>query len=229
MLDPPLLNVTVPAKALQGEVSRFKACLGEKSLGDGRHKRQHVLGRFALLWIRGVVNDIYKFTGVAEHHAAAFQQGLLGQQHAPHIRVDNDGVCRAIGVLGAGYRAHLQPVLGVGQGLLVAQFHMPDALHGCADSGGVHKREHRLQALVGLPEQVGLRVIKIHDAGGIPVDTHLVFDGAASNAITVAQGAVLQHVEFRNDEQGDAFDPDRCIGQPCQHDVNNVFGQVVLA
>ena len=61
------------------------------------------------------------------------------------------------------------------------------------------------------------------------MNAHLVLDGTASNAITVAQGAVFQHVEFWNDEQGDAFDPDRCIGQPCQHDVNNVFGQVVLA
>ncbi|MNL63247.1 hypothetical protein D3C87_1873690 [compost metagenome] len=66
--------------------------------------------------------------GPEQEDATAFDQGLALQQHAAHVRVDDDRVGRAVGVLRAGQRTALQAVLGEGGGGLIGGLGLGDAL-----------------------------------------------------------------------------------------------------
>ena len=66
--------------------------------------------------------------GVGAQHPAAFGEGFLRQQHAPHIRMDNDRVGGFIRRHGTGQRARLQALTGVGQATLESGFSDPQSL-----------------------------------------------------------------------------------------------------
>jgi hypothetical protein len=89
--------------------------------------------------------------------------------------------------------------------------------------------EHRAHALVGLAHQPAGGTVEIHLASGGSLDAHFVFDGAALHAIPFADAAVLLREKFGHHEQADAFDALGCVGQARQHQVNDVFGQIVFA
>ena len=61
------------------------------------------------------------------------------------------------------------------------------------------------------------------------MDAHLVFNGAAVDAVALAHAAVGVHMELGHDEQRDATAAGRGVGQAGQHQVDDVLGHVVLA
>ena len=69
-------------------------------------------------------------------------------------------------VLRAGHVTPLQPVLGVGGGVLVGDLGLGEALHAHPEARLVHHGEHRAHALVGLADQPPLGVFEIDHAGG---------------------------------------------------------------
>ncbi len=70
--------------------------------------------------------------------------------------------------------------------------------------------------------------IEVDLAGGRSLDAQFVLDAAAEDAVAPADAAVGVWQELRHDEQTDAFHTRRRIRQTSQHQVDNVFGQVVL-
>ncbi len=82
---------------------------------------------------------------------------------------------------------------------------------------------------MGLADQPALRVVEIHDAGRAGLDAHLVLDGAAGGTIAGTQRTVFLDQEFRHDEQADALDALGTVGDPGQHQMDDVLGQVMLA
>ena len=93
-------------KTLNTEVRHFTATLGEKTLADRRQQR-HQLVCFLLCFTFSMQRDIQLHGGEIAEHTTTFHQRFLGQQHAPHIRVDNDRIGRFIRIHSARRCPHL--------------------------------------------------------------------------------------------------------------------------
>ncbi len=61
------------------------------------------------------------------------------------------------------------------------------------------------------------------------MDAELVLDGHATHVVAGPQARIGVDHELRDDEQRDALDPCRRVGQACQHEVHDVVRHVVLA
>jgi hypothetical protein len=123
----------------------------------------------------------------------------------------------------------LAPVLRVGDGVLVGDLPLGEALQADAEAGGVHHDEHRGETLLRLADQIAGRAVVIQKAGRVAVDSHLLLDRAALDAVALAQGAVLVHQELGNDEERDAFDVVGRAGDLGEDEVDDVLAEVVLA
>ena len=82
--------------------------------------------------------------------------------------------------------AHLQAIAGVADRVLAGDFGETHTLHANAKARRVHHDEHRGQAVVGLADQGADRAVKVHDAGRVAMDSHLVLDGAACHCVACA-------------------------------------------
>ncbi len=131
--------------------------------------------------------------------------------------------------LRAGQRTHLQTLFRVRQRVLVSDFGQTQALHADAQTCGVHHHEHGVQALVRLADQPALRVIQIDHAGGVAVNAHLVFDGAALHAVTLTGFARCVRHELRHDKERNALGALGRVRQTREHQVNDVIREVVFA
>ena len=157
--------------------------------------------------------------------AHALVEDLLPHQHAPHIRVDDDRVRRAVGIFRAAEGAPLQALQGEGQAFLVGHLRHAQALHPHHQAGLIHHGEHRPHAVVGLAHQPAAGLLEVQHRRGRALDAHLVLQAAAVNRVALA--AVRQHLGY--DEQGDALGAVGCARQFRQHQVDDVVDQVVLA
>ncbi len=110
---------------------------------------------------------------IADAKTKVYGDGLLGQQHAPHVAVVHQAVGDLVGFLGPGERAHGAAFAGVGEGALVGQLGGGHALDGGADAGAVHEGEHAFQALVRRPDEEAGGAVEVHHAGGRGLDPHL--------------------------------------------------------
>ena len=109
--------------------------------------------------------------------------------------------------------APLAAVLGVGRGALVGGLAEPQALQADAQARAVHHREHAAQPLVRLADEVALRLLEVHHAGGRAVDAHLLLDRAAGDAVGRPCRAVLLERPLRHQEEADAAQrPDGASG-----------------
>ena len=106
---------------------------------------------------------------------------------------------------------------------------MRQPLHRDAEPGLVHHHEHALHALVFLADQPAGGAVVIHHAGGIAVNAHLVLDRTAGHAIGRAQRAVGIDQDFWHHEQRHALDAAGRALDPGEHQMNDVFGEIVLA
>ena len=70
---------------------------------------------------------------------------------------------------------------------------------------------------------------KLHGAGGACTDAQLVLDAGAAHVVACTWVAIVVHQVFGNDEQAQALDSCRCIGQTRQDQMNDVGGHVMLA
>ena len=222
-------DVAMAAETLQRVVGILDTPFGLAGLGDGRQEAHQGIGAFTLGRVLRAVRDVDQGGGVQGQQAAAFHQRSDGQQHAPHIRMDQDRIGRLFRELRAAQRARLQTLARIGQGVLVGALGQADALQAHAQARRVHHGEHCLQALVRLTDQIAFRRIEVHHAGDRALDAHLVLDGTAAQAVALALVAIAVHLEFRGDEQRDSLRAGRCVGQSRQHQMHDVAGQVVLA
>ena len=87
-------------------------------------------------------------------------------------------------------RAALQPLAGVGDGLLVRRLGDAEALHADHQPLGVHHREHGVEAAPGLADQPAGGAVVVHHAGRLGVDAHLVLERADRHGVAGAEAAV---------------------------------------
>jgi hypothetical protein len=80
-----------------------------------------------------------------------------------------------------------------------------------------------------LADQPAGGAVVIHHAGGIAVDAHLVFDRAAGHAVARPQRSVGIDQDLGHHEQRYAFDAGRRAFDPGQHQVDDIFSEIVLA
>ena len=160
---------------------------------------------------------------------AASLNDLMRHQRAAHVGMHDDRIGRLVRVFRAGERAALQALLGVGDGVLVGDLGLGEALHADAEPRLVHHREHGVEPAVLLAEQPAGGAVVVHHAGRVAVDAHLLFERAAGHGVARAERAVGLRQDLRHDEQRNAA---RALGRAFdarQHEMDDVGGEIVLA
>ena len=209
----------MPAKDLLGHDGTVKPLVRQKALEHRGHERDHRFGIFVTAAVGGVDQG-----GAPEHESArALDKAFLGHQRPAHVRVHDDGIGRAVGVLDPGHIPTLKAVAGVVHGVLIGSGGLCHALHADRKPCFVHHGEHRPQALVLFADQISGGAVIVHHTGRIAVDAHLFLDVAAGHAIACAQRSVFIDQEFRDNEQRDALDPFGASGDLCQHQMDDIL------
>jgi hypothetical protein len=115
--------------------------------------------------------------------------------------MNHQRVGRLVGEFGAGQRTPLQPILGVGRGILIGDLGYRQALHADAEPRLVHHREHRVDAAVLRADQPAGGAVVVHHAGGVAMDAHLLLDRPAGNGVSRTERAVRLGQDLGHDEQ----------------------------
>ena len=134
-------------------------------------------------------------------------------------------------------RTALDAVLRVAHRLLVGAIAHGDALHADLEAGGVHHDEHVFEAAVLLADEVtdgaradfALAVAEQQHAGRARLDAELVLDRRAVDIVALSERAVRPEHDLRHDEERDALDSLGRVRRARQHEVHDVFGEVVIA
>ena len=224
LLHAPLADVAVTAVQLHPKTGDFLTDVGEERLDDRDQQRRPPSCRLARRCTFRSMLQVQLPSGVDAQHATALGKGLLGQQHAPHVWMDDNRIGRLFRCHRPGKRARLQTLPGIGQPSLKSGLGNTKPLQADLEAGIVHHGEHAGQALVGLPHQPALGTVEIHHAGRSTLDAHLVLQRPAAQRIALATGQQLGH-----QEQADAPDTGRRIRQAREYQMNDVVGQVLLA
>src|SRR5205085_6615994 len=226
----PFADIAVAAIDLLGVDRGLEALVGEIALDDGGEDSEQIGGGLALLLGLGAAGDV-DLEGAPQYEGAGgLVERLHLHQHSAHVRVDDDRIGLGLRVAGVGDEgAALAAVAGIGDGVLVGDFALGEALKADAEAGGVHHDEHRSEALLRLADEIAGGFIVVEDAGRIAVDAHLLLDRAADDAVAVADRAVVVDEEFGDDEERDAFDVVRGAGDLGEDEVDDILGEVVLA
>ena len=123
----------------------------------------------------------------------------------------------------------LAAILRILHRILVRDLGLRQSLDTNAQPRCVHHDEHCGQALVFLTHDETGRAIIVHHAGRVGVDPHFVFDRTARHPIARAQRAIVIHQNLGNYEQRDALGRIGRVGSFCQHQMDDVFGQIMFA
>ncbi len=172
-----------------------------------------------------------------DRHRAGIGDGARGvgegahrQQRPTHVRVLDD---RAHAATVPARRAALAAVAGVGDRLLRRPLGDADPLDTDLQACVVHHREHALQALVRLADEVADRafaaVAEAHDAGRRGVQAELVLDRAADDVVARAEAPIRLDQKLRHQEQRNPLGAGGRVRQAGEHQVDDVVGEVVLA
>src|SRR5579872_7107281 len=79
-------------------------------------------------------------------------------------------------------------------------------------------------------EAGGAAIVAVnHRAGGGSMNAELVLDRMRAQVVARSRRAVLVEQELRHQEERNALRAPRRIGQPRQHEMDDVVGEVVLA
>ena len=221
----PFFDIAVTAIDLLRLDRHVIALIGQKALDDRGQQRDEAVCVFVAL----AMCRVDHLCAPQNKRARAFCKALLIHQGPTDIRVYDQRIGRAVGVLDACDVAPLQTVFRIFQRVLIRDFGLCEALHANAQTGFVHHGEHGAHTLVRLAQQIACRFVVIHDAGGIAVDAHLFFDLADRDAVAGAQIAVVIDHDFGYDKERHALDAVWPTRDLCQNQMDDVFGHVVIA
>ena len=216
------------AEYLQSLGGRYPCIVSQEGLDD-RCEQCDFIGRLTacgLIWVIQFAIDQQRHIG--GEGATSFRICARRQQHATHIRVNDDGVSRCSGGALSRQAASLLTLARIRQRVLIRDFGQAQRLHAHAQTRRIHHHEHRIQALMRLADQPADRIIQIDLTGRIPVDTHLALNGTTTDRIAHAGLARSIRQALRHDEQGYTARARRCIWQARQHEVHDIFCQIVL-
>jgi len=253
LLDRKITRVAVAAQHLNGQAVGLQAPLARPALGNRReHFEQQA--RFGDGLRRAGRLLVDELCAIQLERERAFAIALLREQHAPHVGVLNDRHLRLGDVFAAdAHRPALRPVLRIVQRHLVARVPEHRRAESDRDARLVHHVEHAAQAFVRLADEVAHgagpgaveataratahRVLafaevqqRVRDA---PVAELVVQTGERHIVALAGQLPIDADEFFRHDEQRDAARAcDQLAvgpGNLREHQVNDVFGQLVLA
>ena len=177
--------------------------------------------------VRMVLRAIHATRGDVGERPHRLGAGPHVHQHPAHVGMIDDRSAS-----GAADRPALHPLARVSDRLLVGGFRHCDALQPDIQARVVHHREHVFQAAVRFADKISDRTVLIairHDGGRRSVDAEFVFDRRTHQIVPVPGCAVRIDQELRRHEQRNATRARRRIRQACQHEVDDVLGDVVLA
>ncbi|MNM89409.1 hypothetical protein D3C81_1016400 [compost metagenome] len=210
------------AVQLHAKAGDFLTAVGKERFDQRDQQRGAAGRRVSLRRSAGAVFKVQLPGGVGCEHATAFTEGLLGQQHAPHIRVNDDRVSRFVRRHRATDRARLQALAGISQAALERCFGDAQALQPDLKTRIVHHREHARQAMIRLPHQPAAGSVEVHHTGGGTLDAHLVLQRPAAHGVAFTQRAIGVDQPLGHQEQADTFDTGRRIGQAGEHQMDDV-------
>jgi hypothetical protein len=225
-----LLDVPIAAVDLHGLHGDIEPALGAVGLDQRREEFEQALVVFALLFGAGQSHVGDQGLGVIDETAQAIHVRFHPHEHAPYIRMPDNGYGRR--VLAGGQVLALHALPGVVEGVQVRNRCMHKGLKAHAQAGFVHHVEHDFHALVLLAQQEAAApafAAQGHGGADAAVDAHFLFDAGADNIVAVAQGAVRVDPVLGDDEYGDPLGARGCALDPGKHRGDDVLGQVVLA
>jgi hypothetical protein len=158
------------------------------------------VGALALGPVLGAVRHVGLQRRPEHQRTGGIVESLDGQKIPADVRVDDYGIGRLLGSLGAGERAPLQTLLRVSRRVLIRDLRLGEPLDRDAEAGLVHHHEHGVEPAIGLSHEPALGAVVVHHAGGIPVDAHLVLEGAAGDAVALPKGPVRLDEDFGDHE-----------------------------
>eukprot|EP01022_Parablepharisma_sp_SALTPOND_P036533 TRINITY_DN997_c0_g3_i1.p1 TRINITY_DN997_c0_g3~~TRINITY_DN997_c0_g3_i1.p1 ORF type:complete len:1016 (+),score=293.40 TRINITY_DN997_c0_g3_i1:1785-4832(+) len=223
LLDATFHHITMAAKHLQGLAGALETLLRQEGLDDRRDEFQPLVMTTAQRGIGIVLGQVQQQAGPAGQHARAFDAAALFHQQFLYGRMMGDQVTPRHRGSARG-RARLAALAGIGGGPLPCRLRQPQPLRAHMQARRIHHHEHGGQSASRLAHQPALCLLEAQAAGGAAMDPHLVFDTRAPHAITAAIG---QH-PWRQ-QQRQALAAGQRIGQACQHQVDDVVGEIVLA
>ena len=136
------------AKDLHAHGSGGPTVIGNKRFDDGCEHRQH-FARIGTHFFIGVVVLFFEQHGaIGLQGPASLGVGLGCEQHLANIGMHNDRISRFVFGFGSGERAHLNPVFGIHQGVLVSDFRQTQGLVSYPKTRSVHHHKHAVHALV---------------------------------------------------------------------------------
>ena len=213
------------------------------ALGNRSQQLQQQVGLLGFGFGAGLL-VVHQLRAQQAQGQAALDHALLHHQHALDVAVLNDRDLRTAGVFASSrHGAALRAILGIGQRGFIAGIAQHGRAQAHANAGLVHQREHALEALTGLADQVAHRAgLAVHrelafakvqqGVDGAPVATLVVQARQGHIVALVGDGAVGLHQLARHDEQRNALDTGdglaifaRDLGQ---HQVHDVLAHLVL-
>ena len=207
----------MPAEDLHRVVRRLEALVREEGLDDRRHELREIGGFLAFLLVLAEDLQREEHRDIHGERAGALHEAARGDQQAAHIREHHDRVRGAVRVLRPRERAARKALIRVGDAVLIGHFADRDALNAHAHARAVHHAEHagharrlrllhfarfRLLLRRASAEAIGHRVVEVQHGGRVPLDAHLLFDGAAGNAVAARDLAGLlvdQHLRHHEE------------------------------
>ena len=112
--------------------------------------------------------------------------------------------------------------------VLIGHFGDAQTLLSNAQPRDIHHDEHRSETLILLTNQIAGRAVIVHHASRIAMNAHFMFDRTTGKRVACAQRSVIIDQEFGYDEQRDALHIVRRIGCLCQHQMDDIFGQIMF-
>src|SRR5579875_3706254 len=210
-----LLDIARAAMHLHAERGDLDADVGGVSLGDGREQRGARMGCFAFGFGPPARRTVDGDSGGVTDRARSAGERPHGQEHAFDVRIVDDRAGRALLALAR-----------IADRLLGRALGDRHALQADGKPRAIHHREHARHALVLFADEKTGRAALVaidHGAGRRGVDAELVLDRMGAHIVA---SPVRQNL--RNQEQRDSLQARRRIGQPREHEMDDVFGQVVL-
>ena len=132
-------------------------------------------------------------------------------------------------VLRTGQRPALPTIAGIDHRVLIGDLALGQPLQADTEPCRVHHDEHRPQTLVLFADHIAGGAVIVHHAGGIAVNAHLILDRATADAVALAQRSVLVDQELGHDEQRDALGAVGRTRRLCQHQMDDILREVMLA
>ena len=156
------------------------------------------------------------------------------EEHPPHVGVLDDRNARCGGVFPVIDRRALLSLPSVLERIQEGRGGHADALNSDGNARAVHHLEHLRHALIelavaahGVPDAFSV-VAEVEDAGRRSVDAHLVLDVRDVNVVRFADRAVRAHPELGDDEEREAFGAGGSAFDAREHEMNDVFGEIVV-